>query len=217
MDLRYVPEKYACVHTVVVNNYQPEMCRLTLPNIKAYADRIGADFNVIDKAVFAGYPPIFEEFQVYEMGKAYKYNLLIDADFILHSDVPDFTKNVSLNSVGYLGSIELSHCFKPNNYFIRDGRNRGISDAMVVSTYLTHDVWAPPAYPFEELKKECLLSPHQASELWLAINLARFGIPFVPIFTKPCKLYHVGTYEQTGEKPENLIKQNLKLWELLGG
>ena len=64
-NLRDIPEKHACVHVVVINNFQPEMCKLTLPNLKAYADRIGADFNIIDKPVFNGFPPVFEQFQVY--------------------------------------------------------------------------------------------------------------------------------------------------------
>ena len=35
-DLRYIPEKHSCVHVVVIDNFQPEMCKLTLPNLKAY-------------------------------------------------------------------------------------------------------------------------------------------------------------------------------------
>jgi hypothetical protein len=216
MNIRYIPKKHACIHVVVIGDYQPEMCKLTLPNLKAYADRIGADFNIIDKRVFDKYPIYFEEFQVYELGKDYKYNMLIDVDFILGIDVPDFTKNVNLDSVGYLGIIDLAYSFKPNNYFARNGRLKGISDAMVVSTYLTHDVWSPPLCTYDELKSECLIDEIQATELWVSINLARFGLSFVPIFTKPCKIYHAGVSSYKVENPTDLIRQNLKLWESLG-
>ena len=215
MNLRYIPEKHSCVHTVVIGEYQPEMCKLTLPNLRAYADRIGADFNIINKSVFDGYPPNYERFQVYEMGRQYKYNLVIDADYIFHTDVPDFTKNFDLKNVGYLSHMDISQYYKPNNYFKKDGRNRGIADAMVVSTYLTHDVWTPCPYSYDELKEECLLDPRQVSELWLSINLARFGLSFVPIFTSFCGTYTPLATTNKLEKPEELILEKLKLWSLL--
>jgi hypothetical protein len=216
-DLRSIPEKHACIHTVVLNDYQPEMCKLTIPNLKAYADRIGADFNIIDKAIFDGYPPIFEEFQVYELGKDYKYNMVLNADIILHKDVPDFTKNFDLNFVGYLGTIDVAYCFKPNYYFKRSRIKRGLSDAMVVSTYVTHDVWTPPKYTYNEIREECLLYEVQIGEFWLSVNLARFGLTLAPIFTRKPTMYHVGTAYNKEGKPEDLIRQNLKLWESLGG
>lgn len=217
MNLRYIPEKKCCVHTIVIDNYLPEMCKITIPNLKVYADRIGADFNIIDKRVFKDFPPIFEEFQVYEMGKDYKYNMVINADFILHKEVPDFTKYFNLNNVGYLGSIDIAYCFKPNNYFKRSGIKRGLSDSLVVSTYLTHDLWTPPTYTYEELKDECLLGEYQLGEFWLSTNLARFGLQLYPIFTRSYKMYHVGTAFNKEGKPEDLIKKNLELWEKLGG
>jgi hypothetical protein len=214
MNLRYVPEKHACIHTIVINNYQPEVCKLTLPNLKAYADRIGADFNIIDKRVFDKYPIYFEEFQVYEMGKNYKYNMVLNADFIMHTDVPDFTKDFNLNFVGAVGSIPLANCFKPNNYFKRSGMKNGISDSILATTYLTHDVWTPPEYTYDEIRGECK-KEIQATEFCLSLNMAKFGISYTQLFKKKCTFYHAGaTFYNKTKKPEELIKENLELWKL---
>ena len=65
-ELRKIPSKKACIHTIIIGDYFPEMCALTIPNLKAYADKIGADFNIISTPMFDvyGYPPNYEKFQI---------------------------------------------------------------------------------------------------------------------------------------------------------
>ena len=37
------------VYTLCVDQYMPDLCALTLPNHAEYAERIGADFQIITK------------------------------------------------------------------------------------------------------------------------------------------------------------------------
>lgn len=210
--LRNIPTKKACIHTVIIDNYHPEMCNITVPNLRSYADKIGADFNIISTAKFDDYPPNYERFQVYEMGKEYKFNMVIDADFIIHPKVPDFTTYFDIKSVGSLWGIDLKFYFKWNNYFEKDGRNQGVADGIVVSTYLTHDIWTPCPYSFNEIRNECLKDERQVSEFWLSVNLARYGFKFTPIFFDHSGIYSPMATTNKLERPEELIQKKLNLW-----
>ena len=94
--------KNKCVHVIALNNWQPELCAITIPNLKAYANRIGADFNLIAEPKFPGFPANYERFQIYEAGKEYYWNLNIDADTIMHPQAEDPTNFVPPNSFASL-------------------------------------------------------------------------------------------------------------------
>jgi len=211
------PNKKACIHTLVIGDYQPEMCKLTLPNLKAYADKIGADFNIISTRKFPEFPINFERFQVWEDGRDYMYNLCIDSDYVIHPDTPNCVEYFDKRCVGSLWSIDLRYYFKWNDYFERDGRSRGMADGLVMSTWLTHELWTPPDKSFEELKGNCLHDERQVSEFVLSLNMARFGLKYSGVFQDHSQVFSVmatssaadGTAKDT---PENRIKEKLREW-----
>ena len=172
------PTKNKCVHTVAIDGWRPDICAITIPNLQRYAKRIGADFHVIEKAKFAkdGYPPNYERLQTFWDGAGYMWNLVIDADFILHPDFEDPTLRLSTREMASLYYVQASHYFQWNRFFERDGRDLGIADSFVVSNWATHDVWTPLDVPFEEARKECKKDPRQVSEFCLSLNVAKFGL-----------------------------------------
>lgn len=217
---RNFPTKKVCLHTIIMGDYCPEMCKLTVPNLQAYAKKIGADFNIISKPKFNGYPPNFERFQVFWDGQDYMYNFCVDADYILHPDTPDITGYFDRKCFGSLYWIDVRYNFKWNWYFERDGRNQGIADGLTLSTWLSHDVWTPPKESFDELKENCLRSERQVSEYMLSLNLARFGIKFSGIFEDHSYVYTVmatsSSLDGTAkESPEKRIRKKLEEWGCL--
>jgi indolepyruvate ferredoxin oxidoreductase beta subunit len=70
------------VWVLYINNYFPELCKYTLPTIKLYAQKIGADFNLITTRKYLEFPITYEKIQIYELGNNYDWNILIDADKI---------------------------------------------------------------------------------------------------------------------------------------
>lgn len=202
-----------CIHVVAIDGYEPEMLKVTLPTIKAYADKIGADFNLITKPKFGGYPPNYERLQIWEAGKNYDWNFNIDADFVIHPDCEDPTAYHDSAVVGALMGFRNDTAFIPNLYFVRDGRNQGVSDNYTLTSSLTHDFWIPSELSFEELKLQC--HPHQTrrvSELVVSTNLARFGLKFGGIIADRTKIYHINKTTDSIEKPEDVARSVLEKW-----
>jgi hypothetical protein len=72
-----------CVFVLATADYRPELCALTLPNVKRYADRLGADFVRIQERKLPNCPLTFERMQIYELGHGNEWNVCIDADVIM--------------------------------------------------------------------------------------------------------------------------------------
>ena len=128
------------VFTLAVNNYAPELTKLTFPFMKKYADNIGADFHVIRERRFPGWPAVYEKLQIHrlaqEMGN--DWNIFFDADTMVHPELPDITEHLSLNHVANYQSDSAGVRWKYDRVFRRDGRNIGTCTVMLIpSTALT--------------------------------------------------------------------------------
>lgn len=77
-----------------------EMCKLTHPTIKAYADKVGADFVVIkDKQLSKDFVQ-YEKFQIYSMFGEYQRVLFLDSDIIVRPDCPNLFDIVPEHKIG---------------------------------------------------------------------------------------------------------------------
>jgi len=89
--------------------------------------------------------------------------------------MPDFTLQ-DQKFFYYEAHLFNNVCFQPHPYFIRDGRNVGVSDCFLISSAMTHDLWHPPIMDFEEAKKYCRLNERMVIEFVISLNIARFGL-----------------------------------------
>lgn len=201
-----------CVHTVVIEDWRPDLCAITLPNLERYAKRIGADFNVISKAKFPGYPPNYERLQVYEAGRDYEWNICIDADTILRRDCEDPTTWMNPRAMGSLWMTDARHYFAWNKYFERDGRNIGVADCFVVTSRLTHDAWTPLEEPFEEARRHCLRDERMVSEYALSLNVARFGLMFTGALMDHSRHYSIMTTTHAVVDAPGMMLAKLAEW-----
>ena len=99
------------VWVVAVDNYLPELCAITFPNLQQFAKSIDAEFNVITDRKFKDFPPSYEKLQIHELGKDYEWNILIDADIIIHPDFPDPRIRVGKNNLGAYYEFDLRIAF----------------------------------------------------------------------------------------------------------
>lgn len=206
------PTKNKCVHTIVIDNWRPDLCAVTLPNLEQYAKRIGADFNVISKAKFEGYPPNYERLQIWEDGKDYTWNINIDADTILHKDFEDPTSWMDPRFVACLWMTDAKFYFEGNKYFERDGRNIGIADSFVISSWITHDLWRPLEIPFSEARKLCYKDERMVSEYCLSLNVARYGLKFNGAAKDHSKHFSIMVTTHKIADPVKMMKDKLIEW-----
>jgi hypothetical protein len=162
--------------------------------------------------------------QVYEDGKDYDLNLLVDADMLIHPHFPDVVNIVPPHHVGFNDNYNISSKFHTDrlDYFLRDGRDIGIATNFVVSYRSTHDVWEPLPYTASEIEDLSIKGlnhrgwGHYADEFCLSHNLAKYGLRYSGItwedWMRPF-LIHTGT----GNKEEALMiaRQTLQQWSRL--
>lgn len=206
MNLRPENLKNKCVHVVCIDNWNPELTRYTLPLIKHWAAKIGADFNLISTRKFLNWPINYERLQIFEDGKNYLWNINIDADYLIHPDMEDSTEGRDPHAVQSEGRMNTDEYFKPNIYFARDGRNQALGDSFVVSSVFTHEVWTPLEMSFEEASQECLKEPRQVSEFCLSLNVARFGLKFDGAIRDKSKIHHLASTTKAEDSTYDPIK-----------
>ncbi|MDP1711129.1 MAG: glycosyltransferase family 9 protein [Candidatus Nanopelagicaceae bacterium] len=88
------------VLTIAMGDLYRRFGEVTHPSIKAYADKIGADFLVIDKQKISQTTPHYEKFQIYELLNKYDRILYLDTDLIVRPDCPDLFQLVPPDQLG---------------------------------------------------------------------------------------------------------------------
>jgi len=212
------------LHILNINDFFPELFSMCFPTIENYAKRNGYEINLITQRKFIEYPINYEKIQVYEDGKGYDLNLLVDADMLIHPHFPDVINIVPPHHVGFNDNYHISTKFHSDrlDYFLRDGRDIGIATNFVVSYKSTHDVWEPLPYTPQEVEDLSIKGlnhrgwGHYVDEFCLSHNLAKYGLKYSGItwedWMRPF-LIHTGT----GDKQQalDIAKQTLTQWSRL--
>lgn len=201
----------SAVWVVNINNYFPELCSLTLPTIERYAKKNKADFNLITERKFTDFPVPYEKLQIHELGKGYDWNILIDADVLIHKDLPEiisFPPNQIYIDAGY----EANTRFIFDDYFLRDGRNRGITTYFVAAHQMCHDIWTPLEFSAIEAKKS-ITRWHIADEYCISRNLAKFGLKYKGFLEseKRWMLQHIGVQDKNDTEKRKSLERAIKI------
>lgn len=88
------------VVTLSIGDLYREMSDISHPMMKDYADKIGADFVVINEAKVRMHPLHFEKWQMYDLLFDYDRIIFLDTDILIGPDCPDLFGMVGLEEVG---------------------------------------------------------------------------------------------------------------------
>lgn len=183
------------VYTLNVRmEYSPDICHLTYPLIKAYASKIGADFQIISDRKFPGWPITYEKLQIYDLGKHNDWNIYIDSDAIIHPDMFDVTDLLRRDTVCHHGSDMAGNRWRYDEYFRRDGRHIGSCNWFTVASDWCLDLWRPlddlsldealaNIFPIHN-ELTCparIRAEHLIDDYVLSRNIARFGLKFTRV------------------------------------
>lgn len=86
------------VLTIAVGDAYEQMGQYTHPTLKAYADRIGADFLVIGESDCS--TPHWEKFQIFDLLNQYERIIYLDTDIIVRDDCPNLFDIVPNSHLG---------------------------------------------------------------------------------------------------------------------
>jgi hypothetical protein len=202
-----------CIHIVDIGkNYLPKLRKLTLPTIMQYANKINADVNFIKERKYAKWPIVYEKMQVYDYGKNYDWNILLDIDYLISPALHDVTKTYTQDIVSFSHSYCAHTQLKPDYYFLRDGRNVGIAANFVVTSKWTHDLWEPLDIPLKEALQN-VTRHHVIDEYCLSRNLAKYGLKYAGVAPTPETqkfLLHLGSKEEDENETVKIAKKYIK-------
>lgn len=88
------------VVTLSIGERSQRIAEITHPTLRAYADRIGADFVVIDEPLISSSSPHYEKFQLFSLLNTYERIIYLDADLVVRKDCPNLFEEVPPNRLG---------------------------------------------------------------------------------------------------------------------
>jgi|SRR6267378_4813014 len=193
-------EKKKALWTLNINNYAPEITAVTYPYIKLYADKIGAEFRILDERRWPEAPATYEKLQIFTEGQNYDWNIYIDSDALVHPDMFDVTTHIHPDTVLQYGNDLVGTRFKDNKYFRRDTRKISSCNWFTVASNDCLDLW----HPLEDMTiQEALANTrpqlkeiktcadgHLIDDYVLSLNIAKYGLRYTTFH--PSLLKHVG-------------------------
>lgn len=179
------------IYTLNIDNYAPEICSLTYPLIKGYADKIGAAFKVISERKFPEWPVTYEKLQIFELGQQDEndWNIYIDADAIVNPDFFDITDHMNKDVVCHNGMDMAGIRWKYDQYFRRDGRHIGSGNWFAAASDWCLDLWHPLELSLDEALVNIVVANHEREfnsshlidDYTLSRNIAKYGLKFTTV------------------------------------
>ena len=178
------------VFCLYVNDFAPDILKITKPFLENWCKRIGADLHYITERKYPDMPPNYEKFQIYELGKEYDYQIFIDADALVPLEMFDPTEFIGMDEICFNRVDPANSRFKFDKYFRRDGRNIGAGTFFVVTTKWTLDAWKPLELQDDITKEDCIanITPirvernfgvdavHLLDDYLVSRNIAKYGL-----------------------------------------
>lgn len=180
------------IYTLAIDNWAPEITSLTFPLLKRYAEKIGADFYVIEKRAYNNWPITYEKFQIYQLAQIMNndWNFYVDADALIHPETPDFTLHLHKSEVAHNAMDMATIRWVYDRFFLRDGRDIGSCNWLTIASDWCIEVWHPTDdLTPEEVMSRCfptvpeelsgvIDSYHLIDDFLVGRNIAKFGLKF---------------------------------------
>lgn len=205
-----------CVWVVATPDYEPELCSITLPTIKRWAQKIGAEFKLISERAFPDFPVNYERVQIYKEGRDFFWNINVDADFLIHPEFPDFTSWLDPTCVGCWLGYDFHGVFndwESNRFFARDRRRFGVVDCFLTTSPYTHDLWEPLPGSMADYSDAFLDGKmRRISEYCVSMNLAKYGLKIGSVLNDAALFLHIDRTSKGVETPHDIARAKLKEW-----
>lgn len=217
--------------TLNIENYEPQITAVTLPFLRQYADKIGAEFHIINDRKFPEFAPVYEKLQIYELGRDNDWNIYFDADTLVHPDLFDVTDHLSKDTVLHWGSDMAGNRWRYDKYFRRDGRHIGSGNWFTVASDWCIDLWKPlddlspeealaNIFPTTNERNLGIQPEHLIDDYTLSRNIAKFGLKFKTFREiqkeqeRETEAYFFHNYQLVGEQKLAKIQETIAVWGL---
>lgn len=212
------------VLTVNINNFAPEITRLTYPLLRRYAHKVGAEFRVISERKFPEWPIEVEKLQAYELGQGYDWIYVIDSDAVIHPDMIDPTFFMAFDTVAHNGNDHSVSRWTSNEYLLRDGRGISSCNWFSIASGWCLDFWHPPDWTtpdkaraaihaaVSEINSEVFDEVHLTDDYLMSCNIARYGLKFTTIDAIRKKHLLIPQRDAEGRETGQMVPMGPWLW-----
>ena len=221
------------IYTLRIDGYSPDICALTSPLLKRYAEKIGADLHVISERKWPDYAPVYEKLQIFDLARKHgnDWSIYIDSDALIHPDMFDVTEHLRKDTVCHNGADMAGNRWRYDCYFRRDGRHIGSCNWFTVASDWCLDLWRPledlsyaeaveNIFPSRAELDTVIVRDHLIDDYVLSRNIARFGLKFTTVLQLLKDIGDTGNYLwhayliPPGEKVRQM-RNMLRTWGLL--
>lgn len=180
--------------TIRIGTENQDLYELTIPKIQEYAQKIGAEFIEITGSV-DGFEPNYSITKIYELGKDSDYNIYIDADYLIKSNMFNVIDEIDENTIGHFGGYDCDPWFVMDEVFKSDTKevviNEEDENGNIISSHTEtrpryigfntgflvvpkncHEVFKPLDMQMDEIVEKAR-RPHYFIEYCLARNVAQ--------------------------------------------
>lgn len=214
-------------------DYTNKITDLTYPLLKRFANKIGADFYIIDQRRFPEWPVTYEKLQIYELAKEQNREWIyyIDSDAVVHPEFFDITELIQKDTVIHTGADFAPIRWKMDDYFRRNRRYIGSCNWFTVASNWCLDLWRPVddltleqalenIYPTVYETSTVITKEHLIDDYILSRNIARYGLYFTSVAeilkkTDPNGNYLWHEYTITVDEKVQRLKEMLQKWNLI--
>jgi hypothetical protein len=182
------------IFTLNIGGYAPEITAVTYPLIRRYAEKIGADFFIIDERRFPDWPVTYEKFQIFDLARQMgnDWNIYIDSDTLIHPDLMDITNHMTKDQVAHYDNDVAGNRWRYDECFLRDGRHIGSCNWFAVASDWCLDLWRPlddisleealsNINPIVREENGLITRDHLIDDYVCSRNIARHGLKFTTV------------------------------------
>ncbi len=214
--------------------YDPDVLALTMPLMKQWAFKLGADFYEITENKFPEWPPTYNKFQIYELSQERKdtWSIYIDIDALIHPDLMDITQHIPRDTVAHNGSDIATMRWKYDRFFKRDGRHIGSATWFCVASDWCIELFKPlddltpeevskNIFPLTSELKTDMPPIRLVDDYVMSRNIARFGLKFMTLndiyekYKIPMGYFVFHMYACPQEQKVEEMRKILKQWGML--
>jgi hypothetical protein len=185
-----------------IDNFAPEVTKITYPLIYYYADRIGATVHLITERKFPTMPVTYEKLQIYALAQEQDnaWNIYVDSDTLIHPECPDFSLYLPSDTVAFHALDYSPMRFRPDEISLNDlqrwdwrkpfaqrvPRFLAPGNWFAIASRKCVNLWKPLDIPLQEALSNIFVSPqefqagitkdHLIDDYTLGRNLARYHL-----------------------------------------
>lgn len=177
------------LYTLNVENYSPEITKLTYPLLYRFARKIGAFFHVIDQRKFPALPVTMEKLQIYDLMLEHDddWAWYIDSDALVHPDTFNVINHLGMDTVCHHGNDMAGNRWRYDDYFRRSQtKHFGSCNWCTIASRWCRDLWHPldipldqaldNIFPIQHELNTIITREHLLDDYALSRNIARFGL-----------------------------------------